>query len=66
MICFVLFLKNFFFVQFGATALHFAAEKGFEEVVKILIKHEASIDLQDEVLIFFFIFFTLFFYHCDC
>ena len=44
----------FIFVQYGMTTLHKAAEKGFEESVKLLIEHGSKVDLQDQVLIFFF------------
>ena len=37
------------------TALHFAAFKGFEEIVKILVEHGANVNLQTTVLIFFFL-----------
>ena len=48
--CFFLF-EQLLFVKDGWTALHCAAEKGFEEAVKILIEHGASIHLQTKVLI---------------
>ena len=52
-ICFVFF--NFLFVKNGATALHFATSKGFEQVIKILVEHRSNIiDLQDKVFIFLF------------
>ena len=57
--CFVLF-SQLFFVKGGRTALHFAAQCGFEEVVKILIEHGSNIDLQDQVLILFY--FLIFIY----
>ena len=41
------------FVQNEQTALHKAASKGFEEVVKILIEHGSNVNLQDRVLILF-------------
>ena len=36
------------------TALHRAVSDGSEEIVKILIEHGSNVDLQDQVLIFFF------------
>ena len=42
------------FVKDGKTALHYAAEKGFEEIVKFVLEHGSNVDLQDQVLIFFF------------
>ena len=41
------------FCQGGNTPLHYAADEGFEEIMKILVEHGANIDLQNEVLIFF-------------
>ena len=38
------------------TPLHLAADKGFEEIVKILLEHGSNIDLQNQVLIFSFSF----------
>ena len=35
------------------TALHFAASKGFEEIVELLIVHGSKINIQNKVLIFF-------------
>ena len=40
------------FDQFGWTALHEAAYHGFENVVKILLKHGSIIHFEDSVLIF--------------
>ena len=52
---FKFFLKKILFVQYGFTPLHRAVEKGFKEIVKILLEHDGSnIDLPDPVLIFFF------------
>ena len=34
----------YFALQFGRTALHFAAEKGHTEVVKLLLDHGSGID----------------------
>ena len=46
-----LFLKFFLFLlKDGETALHFAALKGFEQTVKILLEHGSNILLQDKVL----------------
>ena len=48
------------------TAFHIAAEKGFVEIVKILIEHGSNIHLQDNVFSFSFFFvvvlFLLFFF----
>ena len=49
-------------LKFGKTALHFAAEKGFEQIVKILVEHGSNLDLQTTVLIFFSFFFFFFFF----
>ena len=52
------FLKTtFFLLKYGWTALHFAALRGFEQTVKILIEHRSNINIQNKVLIFFFFFF---------
>ena len=48
-----LFLK-LLFGKWGWTALHLAAQKGFEEIVKILLEHGSNVDLQNNVLIFIF------------
>ena len=42
------------------TALHIAAFKGSEEVVKILLEQGSNIDLQDDVLIFLSLFISAF------
>ena len=39
--------------------LHYAAERGHEEIVKILVEHGSNMDFQDRVLIFFFFSFLL-------
>ena len=54
MLLFVCFLSLFLFLQNGWTALHFAARKGFEDIVKILVEHGSNIQLEDQVFIFFF------------
>ena len=51
---FVLFLTTFFLLKYGKTALHRAAFKGFEQIVKILVDHGSNVDLQKKVLISFF------------
>ena len=43
------------------TVLHIAAERGFQEIVKILIEHGSNIDLQDKVFLFSFSFYSFFF-----
>ena len=54
------FLTTFFLLKYGGTALHLAALRGFEQIVKILLKHGSNVDLQKKVLIFFF--FLIFFF----
>ena len=51
------FLTIFFLLKDGDTALHLAAWKGFEQVVKSLVEHRSNGDLQNEVYIFFFLIF---------
>ena len=46
------FFTTFFLLKGGWTALHFAASKGFEQVVRVLLEHGSNVDLQDQVLIF--------------
>ena len=58
---FILFLNNFFLLKDGDTALHCAAWKGFEQIVKLLVEHGANLDLQSQVFIFFFLDFDIFF-----
>ena len=48
-------------LKIGLAALHKAAFNGFKEIVKILVEHGANVDLQDNVLIFFFLFVGFFF-----
>ena len=36
-------------LQRGETALHLAAEKGHGEVVKLLVKYGAVVDIRDKV-----------------
>ena len=61
----VLFLKQLLFVQKEMTALHIAADKGFERIVKIFTEHSSNIDARDWVLIFFpFICFSYFLFVC--
>ena len=55
---FVLFLTTFFLLKTGWTALHYAAERGFEQIVKILVEHRSNINIQTKVFIFFFFFFA--------
>ena len=55
-----LFFFEIFFVKFGFTPLHRAAEEGFEQIVKILIEHCTNVNLQNQVFSFFFFFFLLF------
>ena len=58
---FILFLTTFFLLKYGGTALHLAAEEGFEQIVKILIEHRSNINIQNKVFIFFFFFFNIFY-----
>ena len=62
----VLFFKNSFlkkkFLKFGWTPLHFAAAKGFEQIVKIFIEHHANVNIQNQVFSFFFFFLIFFFF----
>ena len=67
--CFCSFFKTtFFLLKDGWTALQGAVEKGFEQIVKILVEHGSNVHLQTKVFIFFFFFdflfvcFFLFFY----
>ena len=48
-------------LKIGWTALHLAADKGFEQIVKILVEHGSDVHLQTSVFIFFFFLFSLFF-----
>ena len=50
------FLTTFFLLKDGKTALHRATEKGFEQIVKILVEHGPNVDFLDPVLIFSFLF----------
>ena len=63
----ILFLNSFFFEIFflkdGWTPLHIAAETGFEQIVKILIEHCASVNLQNQV--FSFLHFDLCIFVCE-
>ena len=61
-ICFVFYFLRilFFFLKAGWTPLHKAAEKGFEEIVKLFIEHHANVNIQNKVFSFFF-FFDVFF-----
>ena len=54
----------FFYQKNGRTPLSIAAERGFEEVVKILIEYGSNIDLQDKVFIFFFFLSIFSFFIC--
>ena len=47
---------TFFLLKYGMTALHKAAFKGFEQTVKILIEHGSNVNLQDKVVLIFFLF----------
>ena len=61
---FFYFLIFFFFYQKnGRNPLSIAAERGFKEVVKILIEYGSNIDLQDKVFFSLFLFFTFSFFY---
>ena len=64
------FFNNFFLLKDGETALYLAADKGFEQIVKILVEHGSNLDLQINVFDFFFFDFdySLFFliFICCC
>ena len=49
MLCTLLLLWCMFIIQNGVTALAAAAQKGHEQVVKVLLKAEAKLDVQDKV-----------------
>ena len=47
------FFCSFFLISFakdGETALHNVADRGFAEIVKILVEHGANINIQTTVL----------------
>ena len=52
-------LLLFLFVKAGKAALHKAAEKGFEGIVKILLEHGSNVHLQTRVFSFLILFFSL-------
>ena len=52
----IFFLTTFFLLKYGWTALHIAASKGFEQIVKILIEYRSNINIGDKVFILFFFF----------
>ena len=56
------FFTTFFLLKYGMTALHRAADRGFEQIVKILVEHGSNVHLQDKVFIFFFFDFDFNFY----
>jgi len=45
----------FISLQKGNTALHIASLAGQEEIVKILVQHEAKVNVQSQVRAFLFI-----------
>ena len=57
------FLTTFFLLKNGWTALHYAADRGFEQIVKILVEHRSNINIQTKVFIFFF--FLKIFFCCN-
>ena len=59
------FLNNFFLLKNGMTALHLAAAKGFEQIVKILLEKGSNVHLQNRVFIFFFHFICFSFLYVD-
>ena len=64
---FIPFLTTFFLLKNGLTVLHLAAEKGFEQIVKILVDHGSNVDLQKKVFILILISFVFsHFFICCC
>ena len=63
---FILFLTTFFLLKYGWTALHYAADRGFEHIVKILVEHRPNVHLQEKVLILIFDFNFSHFLICCC
>ena len=64
--CFLFFFESSFCFQDQQAALHFAAYKGFKDIVKILLQHGGSnVNLQDQVLIFFSFFFFIIIIHLN-
>ena len=53
-ILFCSFFNNFLLLKDGGTPLHFAAAKGFEQIVKILVEHGSNVHLQDHSFDFLF------------
>ena len=54
-ILFCSFFNNSFLLKDGWTALHYAVRQGVEQIAKILVENGANLDLQTQVLIFFFL-----------
>ena len=54
-IFFILCLTTFFLLKYGMTALHYAAWKGFEQIVEILVEHGSNVERKTKVFIFFLI-----------
>ena len=71
--CYDIFVMIFFFLKDGATPLFFAAQKGYEQIVQILLeKGGANANLADQVLFYFYFefvesfdFFFYLFHFCD-
>ena len=57
---FFCFFLNFFLLKYGCAPLHHAAVAGFKEIAKILIEHGSNINIQTNVLIFFYSFYLCF------
>ena len=54
-LCDIFFFNNFFLLKYGMIALHYAAEKGFEQIVKFLVEHGSNVNLQGEKVFIFFL-----------
>ena len=54
------FVNKFFLLRMERPLFTYAAEKGSEQIVKILIEHRSNINIQTKVFIFFFFFLKLF------
>ena len=46
----ICFPYNYLFLQFNRTPLHQAAARGHKDVIEVLIRHGASVDVVDEVI----------------
>ena len=48
---FIFLISIFYFKKFGGTPLYYAADRGDEQVVEILLQKGANVDLPEEVLL---------------